>query len=182
MIPPQFAFKHREKGMRKLCLVLVLITAIIAPAMAQGTGDSQESKPTAAKSHRAQVAKTSRTASDQQFIDGEKRAWELLKNGDRDAMRNLMSDDAVIVDARGRKSKSEFLDTLGDLKINDVSLDDFKVVRSGPRTAVVSYRVSLKGTYQGRDLPPTGYHTTVLTWRAGRWVGIFHQATPAVGQ
>jgi hypothetical protein len=75
-------------------------------------------------------------------------------------------------------TKAEVMPLIGDVKIEDYSLTDFKVLPIGERCAIITYRADIRATYKGQYFPPKLYMSSVWVRRQGSWRLTFHQATP----
>lgn len=75
-------------------------------------------------------------------------------------------------------TKAEIMPLIKDVKIEDYSLTDFKVLPMGDQCAIVTYAADIKASYKGQNFPPKLYLSSVWVRRHGSWQMTFHQATP----
>ncbi|HYG98664.1 MAG TPA: nuclear transport factor 2 family protein [Terriglobales bacterium] len=75
-------------------------------------------------------------------------------------------------------TKADVVPMLPDVKIEDYSLTDFKVVPLNKESAVVTYIANVQGSYKGEAFPKKNCVSSVWARRNGSWRLVFHQATP----
>jgi uncharacterized protein (TIGR02246 family) len=124
---------------------------------------------------------------DGQAVDDVKKAIgalnEAFEKGDAAAVKKLMTDDHVAVTPHGGAQKrDEQVASLPDLKLTEYSPGAMRVTVLGRDAALVTYPLSMKGTYKGRPLPPRSFASAVWVRRDGRWLESFYQETPLEGK
>jgi len=109
---------------------------------------------------------------------------EAFQKGDADAVKRLMTDDHVAVTAAygGPQDRAEQLKTLPDLKLSEYAAAKTKVLPLGKDAALVTYELTLKGTYKGKDVPRKNFASAVWVRRDGKWQEAFYQETPLDGK
>ena len=119
------------------------------------------------------------------LIANERAVNEAVVKGDAAAFKQHVSVDGWAMDGMsGRMSVADFLKTfpqmVKDMKIASWDISDFKTVWADPNTAIVTYKWTGKGTYQGQPIPSPTWASTVWTKRNGKWTAVFHQESAAM--
>lgn len=97
---------------------------------------------------------------------------------DVDTMDRLMSDDHVAILSTGqRQNKAEHLKALADLKLTKYTTDDVQVITPSKDVVILTYRSSVQGTFQGKELPANLAATSVWANRKGQWQEVLYQET-----
>jgi len=155
---------NKEMAMKKpsiLCLMTLL--AITPVCFGQG-------KP----------AKAGKSAANESTIsDLEKSAWEAYKNKQADAFKALMSKDYYGVYAEGMKTLDGELAAMPKSDLREYSFSDIKVVFPHPKMAVMTYKVTVQATADGKDVSGTYNSGSVWVQEGGKWVGAFHTESKA---
>jgi hypothetical protein len=115
------------------------------------------------------------------IINGDKKAWDLIKSKDYATFESLLDDHFIDVTPAKVNNKAETVADIKTFDLTDVSLSDFKVVKLDNDAAVVTYTVSLKGSVGGKPIPanaPAERHSTAKILRGGKWLAVYHQDTP----
>ena len=103
-----------------------------------------------------------------------------LTKPDHDAAAKMLADSyyAVTPDG-GTVNKTQFLADLksGKFKLESNQLDDIKVHATAPDLAIVTYRSTDKGTYDGHDLSGQYRWLDIFAKRNGTWQFIVSQGT-----
>src|SRR5215470_4849803 len=123
----------------------------------------------------AKPGKEAKLASSESTItDLEKSAWEAYKNKQADAFKALMSKDYYGVYAEGVKTLDAELAGMAKSDLRDYSFSDIKVVFPHPKMAVMTYKVKLQATADGKDVSGTYNSGSVWVQQGGKWVGALH--------
>src|SRR5262249_51775856 len=112
--------------------------------------------------------------SESTITDLEKSAWEAYKSKQADAFKALMSKDYYGVYAEGVKTLDAELADMAKSDLRDYSFSDIKVVFPHPKMAVMTYKVKLQATADGKDVSGTYNSGSVWVQQGGKWVGAFH--------
>ena len=97
------------------------------------------------------------------------------------AEKTLIANERAVNEAvaTGDLAVAEFIKTFPqmtkDMKIASWDISDFKTVWVDANTAVLTYKWTGKGTYQGQPIPSATWSSTVWTKRSGKWSAVFHQ-------
>jgi hypothetical protein len=108
------------------------------------------------------------------IIDSEKAAWEAYKNRKADAFKKLMATDYHGVYAEGIQTLETEVADMAKADLQEYSLADIKVVFPYADVAVVTYKATTKGMFNGQDRSGTYNAGSVYIKRGGRWLGVFH--------
>jgi ketosteroid isomerase-like protein len=103
-----------------------------------------------------------------------------LTKPDADAAAKMIADTFYAVNPDGTtQGKAEFLADLksGKLKLESNQLDDMKVHAADADMAIVTYRSTDKGSYDGHDLSGQYRWLDVFAKRGGTWQFIVSQGT-----
>jgi hypothetical protein len=65
------------------------------------------------------------------------------------------------------------------LKVKTWKISDEKVTWVDPNTAVVTYKWTGSGTFQGQPFPPNVFASTVWTKKGDKWLAAYHQESEA---
>jgi hypothetical protein len=120
-------------------------------------------------------------ADEEKLISLEKQDWEVLKKKDWKALDKLLSADFVWVDDSGViVGRTESVKYFANFDLIDYSMDDVKITFFTPNVALVSYKVTEKGSFKGEQLPSKPYYVgSGYLKRGGEWVNIYTQTTLA---
>jgi uncharacterized protein (TIGR02246 family) len=109
----------------------------------------------------------------------ERRELDALKAGNAQDFAELIAEEAVFVDPRGTAGKAEVVQHVSDFKLLEYTMAEVKVVALGPKSGVIAYKLTQKGSAHGREFTATVYASAVWVERDGKWVCVFSQETPA---
>jgi len=115
------------------------------------------------------------------LIQLEKQAWDVAKQKNWQAYNRLLSQDFVWIDDSGvLLGREPFLKYIADLDLTDYAMEGVKVTTFNNNTAMLTYKVILRGKYAGHAIPPTpSYIGSEYLRRGGHWVNVFTQTTAA---
>ena len=119
------------------------------------------------------------SALDKALIANENKINEAVAKGDKAAFTAFVAPDAWSMDAMGPMKVSEFAAMLDQMKIKTWKISDEKVTWVDPNTAVVTYKWTGSGTFQGQPVASPVYASTVWTKKADKWLAVFHQESEA---
>jgi ketosteroid isomerase-like protein len=103
---------------------------------------------------------------------------------DAAAIKRLMTADHVAVTGYygGPQTRAEQLKSLKDLKLTEYAPGKLNVKLLGKDTALVTYPLTLQGTFQGKAVPARNFASAVWIRRGGQWREAFYQETPLSGE
>ncbi|HEX8141135.1 MAG TPA: nuclear transport factor 2 family protein [Pyrinomonadaceae bacterium] len=165
--------------MRKVCILLFASLALCATCLGQSAPTnqpgSQRIKPPTATSGGASTSSQSRLT--ESLIAREKEVWELIKKKDIQGFSGYLAEDQLYVTGNGVHTKAETGKGIAESGPSELSLDEWKVMMINKETALVTYRVTAKGTVNGQAMTRVTRESTVWAKRGGKWLAVFHQDT-----
>jgi hypothetical protein len=148
-----------------------------APANPPAAETSKPASSPAAASN-ANAAATPAAAAANDPVAKEKQVWDALKRGDWTAFAAHLAEDQLEVGTHGVSDKAG---TLASVKGNDfsgVTTGDFKATELDKDVTLVTYTV--KGPKGPDGKPFEEVSSTIWVNRGGKWLAVFHHATPAM--
>ena len=96
-------------------------------------------------------------------------------------MDKLLSPDFVWIDDSGViAGRNDFVRYFANLDLTDYTMEDVKVTLFNSDVALVTYKVTEKGSFKGEQLPSKPYYVgSGYLKRGGEWVNIYTQTTLA---
>jgi hypothetical protein len=154
-------------------LAIALICCLPISTQAQGEDESTTG--------RSLGTQTASQPTKEALIGLEQEDWEEAKKKDWKAYDRLLSEDFVWVDENGVVAgRVPFVRYFADLDLKDYAMEDVKVTMFSKDVALLTYKVTEKGTFRGSALPPTpSYVSSEYIRRGGKWVNVFTQTTGA---
>jgi len=107
-------------------------------------------------------------------IANEKIIWDLFKAKNWDGFASLLAPESVEVEADGVYDKAGSVKGVQGMDASQFELSDWKSLAFDDDAKLVTYTVTMKG-----PKPMKEYHSTIWVNRSGKWLGFFHQGTPA---
>jgi uncharacterized protein (TIGR02246 family) len=102
-----------------------------------------------------------------------------FEKGDAEALKALMTDDHVaITPSAGVETLAQQLKDLPHLKITEYVQGKLTVKLLSKDVALVTYPLTLKGTFKGKPLAEKLQATAVFVRREGKWLEASYQETP----
>jgi hypothetical protein len=94
-------------------------------------------------------------------------------------IKRLMAEDHVAITPyyNGLATKEEQLKTLAELKTSGYKSSQLKIALIAKDTARITYQLSQKGTYKGKELSAISYAAAIWVNRNGMWLEVFYQET-----
>jgi hypothetical protein len=156
--------------MKKVVWTLAMLALTSGAAYAQ---DVNEPTP------QAQPAMLSSSTLDKALIANERKINDAVAKGDKTAFSALVAPTAWMADGSGFMKTSDFLPMFADVKITSWAISDEKVSWVDSNTAIVTYKWTGAGTFQGQPIPASTYASTVWTKKGDKWVAVYHQESEA---
>jgi hypothetical protein len=126
------------------------------------------------------TAKTSPPLSEADATAKEKATWESIKKKDLDGFASMLATDYVEIGGEGMFDKEGIVANLKDLNLEDATFSDWKYLPIDKDAVIVTYNVTLKGTYKNQTVPPGPYRSgAVWVNKDGKWVATYYQETLA---
>ena len=116
----------------------------------------------------------------------EKAAWQSFKDKKADDFKKVVHADMRGVYAEGISTMQTEMDDMQKWDMKSFAISDYKAISAGENTMMSTYKVTLEGTYDGKDA--SGTYNAGSVWRkhSGEWQAIFHTNVkaekPAAGQ
>lgn len=108
----------------------------------------------------------------------EKAVWETIKKKDYDAFGNMLASDYIEVGDAGVFDKPGIIAYIKDLTVTDVTFADWKMLPIDKDALVLTYDVTIKGTFKNAEIPPGPYRAgSAWVNRGGKWLAIYYQET-----
>jgi len=156
---------------RKLLCVFVVMSAAAVAAAGQAPAE-KAAKP-------AHAAKAASSAVADALMAKEKALIAAVLGQDKAVFQKALTTDAWMVDEAGYVSAADFLGAFDKLKGESATPSDMKVIMLSPTTALVTYKLDQKGSFDGHPWPPVVYATTSWVNHGGTWKAAFHQESTA---
>ena len=148
--------------------------------LTSGIARAQDVNELAAAAQAAPVKATAdHSALEKALVANENKVNDAVAKGDKAGFSALVAGDGWSVDGMGLMKVSDFVSTLDQVKIKTWKISDEKVAWIDANTAVVTYKWTGSGTYQGQPIPPVTYSSTVWTKKGDKWLAVFHQESEA---
>ena len=156
--------------MKKVVLTLAALALMCSAAAAQDVNE-----PTAQQAAPMSTANTL----DKALIANERKMNDAVAKGDKATFVSLVSPNAWSADGGGFMKISDFVAAFDQVKVTSWSISDEKVNWIDGNNAVVTYKWTGAGTFQGQPLPGNVYASTVWTKKGDKWVATYHQESEA---
>jgi hypothetical protein len=113
------------------------------------------------------------------LIDREKELWGVVKNKQIDVYKTYYADNFSAVYSDGVKDINQEAEGVRNVDLKDYSLTDIKVVLPNKVTAVLTYKVTVQGSFKGEDISGSYYASSVWVNQGGKWLAILHTEAKA---
>ena len=104
----------------------------------------------------------------------EKAAWQAFKDKNAADFKKVVAPDFLGVYAEGISDMKKELDDMQKWDMKSFAISDYTAVTSGADTMMSSYKVTIEGTYDGKDASGTYNAGSVWKMKKGAWMAIFH--------
>jgi len=104
----------------------------------------------------------------------EKAAWQAFKDKKADDFKKLVAADFLGVYAEGVSDMKKEMDDMQKWDMKSFAISDYNVVSAGADTMMSSYKVTIEGTFDGKDASGTYNAGSVWKMQKGAWMAIFH--------
>ena len=104
----------------------------------------------------------------------EKAAWQAFKDKNAADFQKVVAADFLGVYAEGISDIKKELDDMQKWDMKSFAISDYNAVASGEDTMVSTYKVTVEGTYDGKDASGTYNAGSVWKMKKGAWQAIFH--------
>lgn len=131
------------------------------------------------KAAKAKGKAMTQSSPDKALIAREIEVWEVVKNKQVDAFRKYYADNYSGVSSDGVKGINQEVEGVRIVDLKSYTLADTKVVFPNKDTAVLTYKVTVQGSYQGQDISGVYYASSVWVNQGGKWLAILHTEAKA---
>ena len=156
---------------RQLSLLWMVLIAINRMCLAQ-TDSELSGEASAAPS-------TARVADAGTITDLEDSVWKAYKNKQLRSVEGLLYKTYYGVYADGIKTLNMEVADMDKTDIDSYLLADINVEFPNPSIAVITYKTSQRGTFDGKDVSGNYYNESVWVKKGDRWLNTFHTAIKA---
>ena len=104
----------------------------------------------------------------------EKAAWQAFKDKNAADFKKVVAPDFLGVYAEGISDMNKELDDMQKWDMKSFAISDYTAVASGADTMMSTYKVTIEGTYDGKDASGTYNAGSVWKMKKGAWQAIFH--------
>jgi ketosteroid isomerase-like protein len=122
------------------------------------------------------VALSTAASTEDTMMEKEKAAWQAFKDRKPDDFEKVVSAKLVGVYAQGTSDLQKELADMQKWDMKSFAISDYKVTSDGSDTVVTTYKVTIEGTYDGKD--QSGTYNAASVWKKqkakGEWQAIFH--------
>src|SRR5262245_58137616 len=162
---------ERTKIMKR-CFTLAGLTIIGLVSLCFGQSDLKgAAKPKAPAA--------SQNSAEKAVLDREKALWEIVKNKQADEFRKYYVDNYMGVSSDGVRNINQEVDGVRIVDLRSYSLADTKIVFPNKATAVLTYKVTVQGSFQGQDFSGVYYCSSVWANERGTWLAVLHTESKA---
>ena len=112
----------------------------------------------------------------------EKAAWQAFKDKNADAFKKVVDKDLRAVYAEGVLNLQQELDEMKNRDIKSFTFSDVDVFSDEPDVMVITYKVAVEGTANGKDISGTYNAGSIWKKEKGAWLGIFHTDIKVAGE
>jgi hypothetical protein len=104
----------------------------------------------------------------------EKAAWQAFKDKKADDFARVVDHDMVGVYADGISHMTKELEDMKKWDMKSFVISDYTAISDEPDVMVTSYKVTIEGTFDGKDA--SGVYNAGSVWKIenGKWLAIFH--------
>ena len=115
-----------------------------------------------------------------ELVGNEQRIADSEKNKDQSFLAEALADNFIYVAYNGLVlTKDKIVQSLKFLDISNYQMENFKLRSLDENSAVLTYDLIIEGAIGGRELPHRQYASSVWVRKAGHWIMVLHQETPA---
>jgi len=102
---------------------------------------------------------------------------------DKEVLQRLLADNHVAITPYygGPASNAEQIKGLADLKLTEYKAGEMKFTWISKDVVLITYPLSQKGSFKGKELAPRAYVAAVWVNRGGKWMEASYQETDLSG-
>ncbi len=108
------------------------------------------------------------------MMEKEKAAWQAFKDKNADGFKKVVDHDMIGVYADGVADMTKEMADMQKWDMKSFAISDYKSHSDEKDVVVSSYKVTLEGTFDGKDA--SGVYNAGSVWKQenGKWLAIFH--------
>jgi hypothetical protein len=106
-------------------------------------------------------------------------AWQAYKDKKVDDFKTLVDKDLRCVYASGISNMQKELDDMAKWDIKSFTISDYEIFSDEKDVVVSTYKVTIEGSVDGKDMSGTYNDGTVWKEENGKWLAIFHSNVKA---
>jgi hypothetical protein len=122
----------------------------------------------------ATAAISTAATNDETMLEKEKAAWQAFKDKKPDDFKKVVSANLMAVYAEGVSDMQKELTDMQKWDMKSFAISDYKVTSDGSDTVLTTYKVTVEGSYDGKDQSGTYNAGSVWKKQNGQWQAIFH--------
>jgi hypothetical protein len=122
----------------------------------------------------ATAAISTAATNDDAMLEKEKAAWQAFKDKKPDDFKKVVSANLMAVYTEGVSDMQKELTDMQKWDMKSFAISDYKVTSAGSDTVLTTYKVTVEGTYDGKDQSGTYNAGSVWKKQNGEWQAIFH--------
>lgn len=104
----------------------------------------------------------------------EKAAWQAYKDKKADDFKKVVAANFLGVYAEGISDMKKEMEDMQKWDMKSFAISDYNAVADGADTMTSTYKITVEGTYDGKDASGTFYCGSVWKMQKGAWMAIFH--------
>ncbi len=108
------------------------------------------------------------------LMEKEKAAWQAFKDKKADDFKKIVRADMRGVYAEGISTMQTEMDDMQKWDMKSFAISDYKAISAGENTMMSTYKVTIEGTYDGKDASGSYNAGSVWKMQKGAWMAIFH--------
>ena len=163
-----------------VALVLVTCGVWVAGAEDMKPAGTQAKSSEAKSSTEKGAAKNDATTLQAKLEAQEHKFWDAFKAKDAKAVMEVISSDGWSADMMGFAPASQISTMMQDYTLEDITMQDPKVLRLDKDAAILLYTANFKATYKGQPIPSGPYYcSTTYVSRGSKWLAMYHQESLA---
>lgn len=166
--------------------IMFFVMAAISAAIFIGCGTSADNKPAANTANAANSnANTSKPAAaaptKEALMDIEKKVWEAWKAKDTKFFDEVLTDNTIGPDEKGRMDKAGILKLIADpsCDVRSFSFSEDQMTALGSDAALVTYKATQDVKCGGKALPGMNWAATVFVRSGDKWKAAYHNEIAA---
>jgi hypothetical protein len=108
------------------------------------------------------------------MMEKEKAAWQAFKDKKADDFKKVVDHDMMGVYADGISDMAKEMSDMQKWDMKSFTISDYKILSDEKDVVVSTYKVTLEGTFDGKDASGSYNAGTVWKMEKGKWLAIFH--------